>query len=80
MSKVIIDATYVIKPPTNNNPFSKPPVKVKVLDAKQGWVKYGILRDDGTIGIFNNESIEEESFLKMYDAEDVFLKCIKENQ
>lgn len=80
MSRVVIDATYVMKPPTNGNPFAKPPVFVKVIDVQQGWVKYGILRDDRTMGFFNNESIKEESFLNLYELEDVFLRHIKENQ
>ena len=80
MSKVVIDATYVMKPPNNGNPFAKPPVFVKVIDAQQGWVNYGILRDDRTMGFFNNESIKETSFLDLYELEDVFLKHIKENQ
>jgi len=80
MSRVVIDATYVMKPPNNGNPFTKPPVFVKVIDAQQGWVNYGILRDDRTMGFFNNESIKEESFLNLYELEDVFLRHIKENQ
>ena len=79
-SKVIIDAVYKMIVAEDNNPFAKPAIRAKVLDTKNGWVKYGLLLPNGEVGMFNNESEKEESFLRRYELEDTFIKFIKENQ
>lgn len=79
-SGVVIDAIYKLKRDDDDNPFSKPSIYVKALDVKRGWVKYGILKEDGKMGYFGDESCKEETFLKVYELQDTLIKCVQENQ
>lgn len=79
-TSAIIGEVYRMIVQENDNPFAKSPVRVRVLEKRYGWVKYGILLPNGKMGMFTDESDKEEKFLQRYELDDTFKRCILENQ